>query len=109
MSKDYTIYEVAEKLIGHIGFDGETNHDNDSRKNIEQLNELLMPFIEKLAENTRLADRVEFSAKEIASASEGILKNIIETIYHDNNNSEQIITDLFKTNKEIDRQMEELN
>lgn len=51
--KDYNIVEIVKKLIGHIGFAGESNYDHDSIANLDEMDELIYQLIEKLCDNVR--------------------------------------------------------
>lgn len=59
------IEEILDKLIGHTDIWCETNYDNESCDNIENLFIVLQWALDRIENNMHYLNRVEYSAQEI--------------------------------------------
>ena len=66
---------IIDNIVGSIVGVGETNHDNDVLKNLDFLNFVLTPIIDKLITNCEYEGN-ESSLVEIKEKSTSILKDL---------------------------------
>ena len=59
------IEEILDKLIGHTDIWCETYYDNESYDNIENLFKVLQWALDRIEDNMRYLNRIEYSAQEI--------------------------------------------
>ena len=59
------IEEILDKLIGHTDIWCETNYDNKSYDNIENLFIVLQWALDRIENNMHYLNRIEYSAQEI--------------------------------------------
>lgn len=59
------VEEILDKLIGHTDIWCETNYDNESYDNIENLFKVLQWALDRIEDNMRYLNRIEYSAQEI--------------------------------------------
>lgn len=65
-----TIFEIAQRLIGSINPIGETNYDNQCKKNIEEWDDLLYHILKKFVESAEgESGRHLLSVKEVSDKS----------------------------------------
>ena len=75
----YDIFEFIKHNLGHINFEGETNHDRKSLENLEKYDELitiLLYEINDVFDETK--DRPEFSGKQLHKKTGFIIRDIKE-------------------------------
>lgn len=78
MSKEFTIYELIDFIVGHTGICCETNYDKESYCNLENLNDVVIYLMERLYENAQYYGDYRGSANNIAIKSISITENIKE-------------------------------
>ena len=76
MSKEFTIYEIIDFLIGDVDIYCETNHDKESYSNLENLNDVVVYLMEKLYNNAQYYGDYRASADMIAKKSINIAENL---------------------------------
>lgn len=65
-----TIFEMVQRLIGSINPIGETNYDNQCKKNIEEWDDLLYHILKKFVESAEgESGRHLLSVKEVSDKS----------------------------------------
>lgn len=65
-----TIFEIAQRLLGSINPIGETNYDNQCKKNIEEWDDLLYHILKKFVESAEgESGRHLLSVKEVSDKS----------------------------------------
>lgn len=69
------IKEILDKLIGHTDIWCETNYDNESYDNIENLFIVLQWALERIENNMRYLNRIEYSAQEIVRLTSAYWNN----------------------------------
>lgn len=69
------IKEILDKLIGHTDIWCETNYDNESYDNIENLFIVLEWALERIENNMRYLNRIEYSAQEIVRLTSAYWNN----------------------------------
>ncbi len=73
MITSYDVTEICEKLIGHIDAVGETNYDNDSYSNLDEVSNLIYFYLNQLLHNERRRNVAEYSIRRITDKSNKIL------------------------------------
>ena len=76
----YDVTEICEKLIGHISAIGETNYDNESYNNLDEVDNLISFYLNQLLDNERRRNVVEYSIGKIAGKSNRILNEYREIL-----------------------------
>lgn len=75
--KRYTTLEIIKKLVGHIDFYGETNYDNESLKNLDEVRKFLEVYLCKLyLLDKNYKDDYRASGKALANKARKILNNL---------------------------------
>jgi len=75
------LIEINKKLIGHIGFYGDTNYDKESLDSLYVLGDLLTYFTREVVRLKNDIDgRYEASAQELNKKAVYILESIIDEI-----------------------------
>lgn len=80
MITSYDVPEVCGKLIGHIDAVGETNYDNESYNNLDEVNNLILFYLEQLLDNENRRNTHQYSVSRIADESNRILNEYREML-----------------------------
>ena len=75
-TREMTMKEIVDKLIGPTDVWCETRHDDEAYENMGELEQLLYHLINKVLDNYKYKDRHETSAKQLSKQAERILKEI---------------------------------
>jgi len=78
--KQFTITEIANKLIGCIDACGESNHDEASLKNLDDVDYLLYYYVSKLLENAIRENDHQGTVHLIAEKSRKIIDELKELL-----------------------------
>lgn len=78
MNKEYTLEQILDSLIGHVGINCESHYDNESYANLETLNAIAIYIMDKLHDNAKWVGDYRASADMIASKSIVIAENLKE-------------------------------
>lgn len=78
--KQFTITEIANKLIGCIDAHGESNHDEASLKNLDDVDYLLYYYVSKLLENARRENDCQGTVQLIGEKSRKIIDELKELL-----------------------------
>ena len=78
MNKEYTLEQLLDSLIGHVGINCESNYDNESYGNLEVLNDIAIYIMSKLYDNAKWYGDYRASADMIAKKSITIAENLKE-------------------------------
>lgn len=80
MITSYDVTEICEKLIGHISAIGETNYDNESYNNLDEVDNLVSFYLNQLLDNERRRNVSEYSIRKITDKSNKILNEYREML-----------------------------
>lgn len=80
MITSYNVTEICEKLIGHIDSIGETNYDNESYNNLDEVDNLVSFYLNQLLDNERRRNVSEYSIRKITDKSNKILNEYREML-----------------------------
>lgn len=80
MITNYDVTEICEKLIGHISAIGETNYDNESYNNLDEVDNLVSFYLNQLLDNERRRNVSEYSIRKITDKSNKILNEYREML-----------------------------
>ena len=69
------IEEILDKLIGNTDIQCETNYDNESDDNIENLFIVLQWALDRIEDNMHYLNRIEYSAQEIVRLTSAYWNN----------------------------------
>ncbi len=69
------ISEILDKLVGSTSVWCETNHDNESMKNLETLEEIACWLEERITDNLDYGSRSEYSAQMIVKRTKDLIIN----------------------------------
>ena len=70
-----SISEILDKLVGSTSVWCETNHDNESMKNLETLEEIACWLEERITDNLDYGSRSEYSAQMIVKRTKDLIIN----------------------------------
>lgn len=73
--RTYTICNIVDQLIGSTSAWGETNHDEQSLKNLEQSELLINSLLKPIIDNTRFKNDGRYSMGAIGKASQEIVND----------------------------------
>lgn len=92
MSKLVTeqILDVIDALVGDIDAYGESHIDERNRENQKTLIEVVYALISMIYDNTKYADRVEYSMKIIGNDAKEFLEHLVKEYGLNENDSELI-------------------
>lgn len=80
MITSYDIPAICQKLIGHISAIGETNYDNESYNNLDEVDNLILFYLNQLLDNERRRNVSEYSIRKITDRSNQILNEYREML-----------------------------
>ena len=69
------ISEILDRLVGSTSVWCETNHDNESIKNLDTLEEIACWLEERITDNLEYETREEFSAQKIVKRTKDLIIN----------------------------------
>lgn len=69
------ISEILDRLIGSTSVWCETNHDNESLKNLDTLEEVAYWLNERITDNLKYSTRSEYSAQAIVKRTKDLIIN----------------------------------
>ena len=70
-----SISEILDKLVGSTSVWCETNHDDESIKNLDTLEEIACWLEERITDNLKYSSRGEHSAQEIVKRTKDLIIN----------------------------------
>ena len=70
-----TISEILDRLVGSTSVWCETNHDNESIKNLDTLEEIACWLNERITNNLKYSSRIEYSAQAIVKRTKELIIN----------------------------------
>jgi len=70
-----SISEILDKLVGSTSVWCETNHDNESIKNLDTLEEIACWLEERITDNLEYSSRNEYSAQMIVKRTKDLIVN----------------------------------
>lgn len=69
------ISEILDRLVGSTSVWCETNHDNESLKNLDTLEEIAYWLEERITDNLKYSTRSEHSAQAIVKRTKDLIVN----------------------------------
>jgi hypothetical protein len=78
--KEFTIIELIDKLLGNIEWYGETNHDSDVVRRLDDYEDMVFHIIYKLIDLIKVKHQYQASAKECGNKAYYTLKSIHDFI-----------------------------
>lgn len=72
--------ELVDKIIGKYSYYGETNADCKSLKNLDEVEDLFLHILTRLAENAKQRNSYMASVSDVGEKSHQILQYAIEVI-----------------------------